>query len=351
MPSESPLRAQHKKLGATLETYMDCILPASYGDVSTECHTARERVAIFDTNYHAIASFTGPDRVRYLNAVLTSNVKDLGEGQGCLGLLLNPQGHILAEVRCLAQHDRLRAIFHRSVQQRTLETLEKFIIMDDVTLTDETERLGSVGVEGLAASVALAEACGVKLDAIAENGHAEVAVNGISCRVMRSTHFGEWGAELIAPREQLAALWNSLLRAVRAHGGGPIGFEALNALRLEAGIPWFGYDFDDKVIPHEAGLETSHISYTKGCYTGQEIVERVRSRGHANRKRVRLQFLGTKAPPSGAKLLANGQEAGAVTSAAFSPVQGRVLGMGYVRREFTEAGSALQWDGGEAKVL
>ncbi len=206
MPMESPLRKQHEGLGAAFQTYFDCPLPERYAELAVECRTARESAAIFDTNYHAIASFTGPDRARYLNAVLTSNVKDLGEGQGCVGLLLNPQGHILAEVRCLAQHDRLRAIFHRSVQARTMETLEKFIIMDDVTLTDETERLGSVGVEGPAAGAALAEACGVKLDTIAEHGHAEVEVGGISCRVLRTTHFGEWGAEFIAPREQLARL-------------------------------------------------------------------------------------------------------------------------------------------------
>ncbi len=350
MPIETPLREKHQALGAGLETYFNCLLPGRYSDLAAECRTARESAAVFDTNYHAIASFTGPDRVRYLNAVLTSNVKDLSEGQGCAGLLLNPQGHILAEVRCLAQHDRLRAVLHRSVQTRTMETLEKFIIMDDVTLTDETERLGSVGVEGPAAEAALAEACGVKLDTIAESGHAEVEVSGISCRVMRTTHFGEWGAEFIVPREQLAALWTSLLRAVRAHGGGPIGYQALNALRLEAGIPWFGYDFDDKVIPHEAGLETSHISYTKGCYTGQEIVERVRSRGHTNRRRVRLQFLGMELPPGGAKLIAGGQDAGAVTSAAFSPRLGRVLGMAYVRREFSETGGVLRWSGGEAEV-
>jgi folate-binding protein YgfZ len=350
MPNETPLREQHRALGAGLETYFDSLLPARYADLAIECRTARENVALFDTNYHAIASFTGPDRVRYLNAVLTSNVKDLTEGQGCVGLLLNPQGHILADVRCLAQHDRLRAISHRSVQPRTMETLEKFIIMDDVTLTDETERLGSVGVEGPAAAPALAELCGVKLDTIAEHGHAEVSVSGISCRVMRTTHFGEWGVEFLAPREQLAALWTALLRAVQARGGGPIGYHALNALRLETGIPWFGYDFDDKVIPHEAGLETSHISYTKGCYTGQEIVERVRSRGHTNRRRVRLQFLGMELPPGGAKLTAGGQDAGAVTSAAFSPRLGRVLGMAYVRREFSEPGNVLRWSGGEAEV-
>ncbi|MBI3661603.1 MAG: aminomethyl transferase family protein [Acidobacteria bacterium] len=350
MPAETLLRKQHEELGATFGAFFDCVLPERYTNPAVECRTARESVALFDTNYHAVAAFTGPDRVRYLNAVLTCNVNDVTDGQGAIGLLLNPQGHILAEIRCLALADRLLAIFHRGVQQRTVETLDKFIIMDDVTLTDETERLGSIAMEGPAAGPALAELSGVKLDAMMEHSHAEASVGGISCRVIRATHFGETGAEFIAPREQLAALWTALLRAVRARGGGPVGYQALNALRLEAGIPWFGYDFDDKMIPHEAGLETSHISYTKGCYTGQEIVERVRSRGHVNRRRVRLQFLGMELPPGGTKLFAGKQEAGAVTSAAYSPQLGRVLGMAYVRRESAGTGSLLEWSGGEAEV-
>ncbi len=347
----NPLHKQHKALGASLESYFDCPLPGRYGDLVAECRGARESVALFDTNYHAIAVFTGPDRVRYLNAVLTCDVKSLKDGEGTIGLLLNAQGHILSEVSCLALADRLLAIFHLSVHQRTIETLDKFIIMDDVTQADETEWLGSVAIEGPGAGAVLRELTGRSLDAMTEHGHAETTVNEISARVVRTSHFGEPGVELFAAREQLAKLWNLLLRAARAHGGGPIGYQALNALRLEAGIPWFGYDFDDKVIPHEAALEKSHISYTKGCYTGQEIVERVRSRGHANRRRVRLKFSGKELPTAGAKLLSGAQEIGAVTSAAYSPRMQRVIGMGYVRREFTSAGSKLQWSGGESEVM
>ncbi len=350
MAWECPLRGQHESLGAGLESYFDCLLPARYGDVAAECRAARESVALFDTNYHAVASFTGADRVRYLNAVLTCDVKSLKDGDGAIGLMLNPQGHILAEIRCLAQPDRLLAVFHRSVRQRTTETLEKFIIMDDVTQTDESDRSGSVAVEGPAAGALLEELCGAKLGAMKEHDHVAVSVSGISCRAIRTSHFSETGVELFVEQKAIAALWDALLKSVRTRGGAPIGFQALNALRLEAGVPWFGYDFDDKVIPHEAGLETSHISYTKGCYTGQEIVERVRSRGHTNRRRVQLHFPGNETPPPGTKLLANGKEAGVVTSAAFSPRMARVLGMGYVRREFMASGRVLQWSGGEADV-
>src|SRR6202044_1196034 len=97
-------------------------------------------------------------------------------------------------------------------------------------------------------------------------------------------------------------LWRSMHARVHAAHGASIGMTALNALRLEAGIPWFPDDFNDTVIPHEASLEATHVSFTKGCYTGQEIVERVRSRGHVNRRRVRLKFSGEAAPAFGTKL-------------------------------------------------
>jgi folate-binding protein YgfZ len=138
---------------------------------------------------------------------------------------------------------------------------------------------------------------------------------------------------------------------VRGEGGGPAGYRALHAVRLELGTPWFGYDFGEKQIPHEAGLQDSHISYTKGCYTGQEIVERVRSRGQVNRVRVSLQFTVSGAVAAGTALLADGKEVGYVTRSGFSPVVKAWIGMGYVRREKSGAGTELGIAGGSASVI
>jgi folate-binding protein YgfZ len=247
--------------------------------------------------------------------------------------------------------DRLLTLCHALVRQRTVETLDKFIIMDDVTLDDATERFGAIAIEGPQAPALLHQICGIQLEAMAKHTHAQVTIDSLPCRMIRCSHTGEPGAEFIAARSQLSALWESLLAAVRARGGGPIGYAALNALRLEAGIPWFSYDFDDKIIPHEAALETTHVSYTKGCYTGQEIVERVRSRGQVNRRRVGLQFTGSAVPEPGTKLLADGKEVGHVTSAALSLALSRIIGMGYLRREHNSPGSRVQWAGGAAEVI
>jgi aminomethyltransferase len=149
----------------------------------------------------------------------------------------------------------------------------------------------------------------------------------------------------------LSQLWESLHEAVSGSGGSAIGYTALSALRLEQGIPWFGYDFGDKQIPHEAGLQDSHISYTKGCYTGQEIVERVRSRGQVNRVRVLVKFDTTEPPAAGTALLADGKDAGHVTRAAFSPALKTAIGMAYVRREKSELGSQLECGNAQAAVI
>ncbi len=351
MTAETPLREGHEKAGAPLAIYFDCLLPERFTDPAAESRMARESVALLDMNYRAYIYLEGADRIRYLNAIVSNNIRDLADGQGIVALLLNPQGHILAELECYALADRLLTISHAMVRQRTAETLDKFIIMDDVTLLDATERLGSLAIEGPHAPAVLAALGGPNLEAMAERAHAEANIGQIPCRVLRRSHFGELGAELIADRKTLPALWQTLLGAARARGGGPIGYAALNALRLEAGVPWFSYDFDDKVIPHEAALETTHISFTKGCYTGQEIVERVRSRGHVNRRRVALRFSGRVVPASGTKLLAGDKEAGHVTTAAYSELTGSPIGMGYVRREHTALGSQLQWANGAVEVI
>lgn len=129
-----------------------------------------------------------------------------------------------------------------------------------------------------------------------------------------------------------------------------MGFAALSAQRLAQGVPWFGYDFGEKQIPHEAGLETTHISYTKGCYTGQEIVERVRSRGQVNRRRVDLLFDSAEVPPAGEPLTVDGKEAGFVTRAAITSFLPHAIGMGYLRKDHNTLGSRVNWSKSAAVV-
>ncbi len=346
----TPLAAIHLRAGAKMGVWFGCALPDDFGDVAKEFRHARESVALIDKNYRAYLAFTGPDRVRYLNAILTNNVKDLVAGQGNVSLLLNPQGHILAEIETHAFADRLLCVSYAMIRERLIEWLDKYIIMDDVTLTDETHRFGTLALEGPKAAALVREMSGVDIGPLGELSSTDGAVDTIPCRIVKRSPGGISGAEFVVQQENLAALWQVLLEAARRHGGGPMGYAALSASRLAQGVPWFGYDFGEKQIPHEAGLQDSHISYTKGCYTGQEIVERVRSRGQVNRQRVGLVFSGDAVPEAGTPLMMEGKEVGFVTRAARAWNPGRVLGMGYVRREAGAPGSQLQWPAGTATV-
>src|SRR5467141_3190440 len=342
---ETPLAAAHLAAGAKVGVWLGCTMPDDFGDAAAEYRYARETVALIDKNYRASLSFTGPDRVRYLNAILTNNIKDLGTGHGNVSLLLNPQGHILAEIETYAFPDRLLCVSYAMIRERLIEWLDKYIIMDDVTLTDETPRHGTLALEGPKAAALVKEVSRADLAKLEELSSHGAKVGSIPCWITKRSSGGVPGAEFFAEREKLPELWQILSDAARWHEGAPMGYAALSATRLAQGVPWFGYDFGEKQIPHEAGLQDSHISYTKGCYTGQEIVERVRSRGQVNRQRVQLMFSGETVPEAGTPLMMEGKEVGFVTRAAkaWDSVPPRILGMGYVRREAGALGSVLQF--------
>jgi folate-binding protein YgfZ len=347
---DTPLAAQHSRAGARMGVWLGCTLPDDFGDAAAEYRFARESVALVDKNYRAYLSFTGPDRVRYLNAILTNNIKDLSGGQGNVSLLLNPQGHILAEIETYAFADKLFCVSYAMIRERLIEWLDKYIIMDDVTLTDETARFGTLALEGPKVATVVREVSGIDIAPFEDLSSHDGAVGSLPCRIVKRSPGGIPRAEFVVEQEKLAALWQILLDAARRHGGGPVGYTAMSGRRLAQGVPWFGYDFGEKQIPHEAGLQDSHISYTKGCYTGQEIVERVRSRGQVNRQRVGLVFSGDAVPPAGTPLTMDGKEVGFVTRAARIWDPPRVIAMAYVRKEANATGTTLQWAGGTATV-
>ena len=349
---ETPLAELHRSAGANMGVWFGSVQPSDFGDPRREYFFAKQSVGLIDKTHRAYFSLTGPDRVRYLNAVLTNNIKDLAPSHGVISLLLNPQGHILAELETYALPDKLFCISYGMIRDQLVATLDKFIIMDDVTLTDETERYGTVALEGPATADVVSVVTGVDLNSLPPLGMQEARVGSVPCTLARRSNGKIGSAEFLLERKHLAEIWNLLLEKTQAVGGGPMGYSALSALRLEQGVPWFSYDFGEKQIPHEAGLQDSHISYTKGCYTGQEIVERVRSRGHVNRRRVSLLFSGEAVPEADAPLTTpDGNEAGYVTRAARIWDPERIIGMSYVRKEAEAPGTTLQWSGGTAEII
>lgn len=345
------LQELHRKNGAEMGAWFGCELPSSFADWQREYWFLRKSVGLLDKNYRAYLGFTGPDRVRYLNAILTNDIKELRENHGAISLFLNPQGHIQAEMETYAFGEELFCVSYAMIRERLVPAMDKYIIMDDVTLTDRTDRYATLALEGPKASAIVLTICGVDLGAMQELESRETKIGDSALRVSKRSPGKVPGAEFLVVREKAEALWEILHEAARREGGGPVGYRALNTARLEFGTPWFAYDFGEKQIPHEAGLQDSHISYTKGCYTGQEIVERVRSRGQVNRVRVSLKFDANGALAPDTPLTADGKEVGFVTRSGFSPAANTWIGMGYVRKEKAELGTELATPGGRAQVV
>ena len=347
------IESLHKKVALSMQTgptigakantgtWFGCALPNDFGDWRKEYGYLRESVGVLDKNYRAYLDFTGPDRLRYLNAILSNNLKDLAPSHGLVSLFLSAQGQIQAEIETYVYAERIFAISFSSIRERLVPAIEKYIIMDDVTLADNTDNFSSLALDGPRAADCLLALGGPDISKFANLETRDLSLCGCPSRIIRRSPGGIAAIDVIVPRQYSGQMWMILDAVARQQGGGPAGYTALNALRLEQGIPWFSYDFGDKQIPHEAGLQDSHISYVKGCYTGQEIVERVRSRGHVNRMRVLLKLQTSETPVAGTALFADGREIGHITRSAFSPVLNAPIAMAYVRREQSPAGSVV----------
>ena len=290
----------------------------------------------------------GKDRRSYLQGLLTNDIEALTAGTGCYSAWLTPQGRMLTDMHVLESGDMMLLDVPADQLQSTLQRLDQFLFSEDVQLADLAGSLRAVWVHGPSAP-AIVERVIHGLSGVGDwpdyrNARAEF--NGAAAVVARVDQLGVPGlCSYVAPAEERA-----LLAALHAAGAVPADAAALEAARIEAGYPIFGVDMTEDTIPLEAGIEERAISFTKGCYVGQEVIIRVLHRGHGRvAKRLMALRIEGPAPAPGAKLFAGGREVGAVTSAAGSPRHGAIA-MGYLHRDFVAPGTSVEVDaaGGRA---
>ena len=282
---------------------------------------------------------SGDDRARLLHAMTTNHVQQLTPGTGCYAFFLDAQGHIQADVNLLCLEDRFLLDTEPETRERVFRHLDKYIIADDVALEDVTGLLACVAVEGPNAAAVLA-ATSAPAPA-AEYAHA--ACDGAINEHVSET--SEPGFRIFMPAETKADWIARLESAGAVHATA----DEAGTVRLEHGKPRYGEDIFDTTLPQET-RQMHAIHFVKGCYLGQEIVERIRSRGHVNRLLVKLQVEG-EAPLAGrTKVTAGAAEAGEITSSAFSPALGKVVALAYVRAQCATAGTLLEV-GGRAAVI
>ncbi|MDA2914283.1 aminomethyltransferase family protein [Acidobacteriia bacterium AH_259_A11_L15] len=345
----SPLAATYREAGAEFATVRGCRLPERFSDVVAECRAVRQAAGVLDRSDRAHLAATGADAKDFLHRMLSNDVHRLQPGQGCYAALLNAQGQMQADLYVFQMEDHLLLETGFPLKDRLRGTLDNYVIADDVTLEDRSQPLAALSVEGPAAGKLLRAAGAARLPA-QELDHARVTLGGGPVLVVRLSETGEEGYRLIFAVEYAQALWDALAARREAVPWQPVGCAALNILRIEAGIPWYGVDMDERTLPPEAGLEARAISYNKGCYVGQEIIERVHSRGHVNRRLTGLVLSGESLPGAGARLVSNGKDVGYLTSAVRSPTLRHPIALGYVRREYLQPGTRLSLEGGTAEV-
>ena len=304
----------------------------------------RASAGVLDLSFRSRLCLTGADRQRFLNGQVTSNVKDLKPGEGCYAALVNAKGRMVSDLNIYSLAGELLLDFEPGLNGAVTERFEKYIIADDVQVVDAAPHYGLISVQGPQA-LATVERLGLNFPApdqpFQSSRIQDETLGEMYC--MNQPRLGTTGFDLFAPTGSLAALADKLIAAAQQLGGRACGWHALETARLEAGLPRFGAEMDATNLPPEAGLASRAISYTKGCYIGQEIIARLRTYGQVAKALRGLRFAdGTgPLPKKGDKLFAGDKEAGYVSSAIHSPALDANIGLGYVRREQNAIGTAL----------
>jgi folate-binding protein YgfZ len=313
--------------------------------------TARRSAAALARTDRGSIVVSGADRASYLQGLLTNDITVLKPGEGCYAAYLTPQGRMIADLFVYELGDVMMLTVPRAQHPTVVEKLDQFIFGEDVQVNDALAAFSTIAIVGPDAArlmspfTAIAEA---ELSPMPEHGNRRGTLAGQPVIVTRVTDTGEPGYDIYVEASHAEALRRDIERA-----GVPwIDPDTADVLRVEAGVAVFGRDMDQETIPLEAGIESRAISFSKGCYVGQEVIIRVLHRGHGRvaRKLVGLALDGSAVPPPGAPAIADGREVGRVTSSVMSVALQRPIALAYLHRDFLEPGTPVTVDGLAAVV-
>jgi folate-binding protein YgfZ len=339
--ADQTLRAAIEAAGGRWFEYGGATVARDFGEVPAEYRAARVTAALFPLTWRGTLRFSGPDRRQWLHGQVTNDVLGLPDGHWNEALVLNIQGRLLAEMRIFALPDALLADLPAAIVAATAQTLDRYLIMERVEIEDVSEQHVLLSVQGPRSAEVVQAAAGV--EAMALEPHAFAMGDGpdeAPLIVARTSRTSEAGFDLLAGAAAAPSLWERLVEAVRRVEGRPAGWEALNTLRVEAGLPWWGHELDPSIVPLEARLERA-ISMTKGCYVGQEIIARIDARGQVNNLMTGLRLAGDALPAAGSLVLGEDRPIGRVTTAVHSPALSAPIALAFMRRQWTEPGRSV----------
>jgi tRNA-modifying protein YgfZ len=300
----------------------------------------REHAAWLDLSGRGKIRASGEDRARLLHAMTTNQVETLQPGEGCYAFFLSAQGRILADVNVLCFEDHFLLDTEPETRTKVYEHLDRYIIADDVTLEDQTDKVATLSIEGPEAAAALA-----KLGAPQPAAPYSSAPWSYGT-VARLDTTGQGGFFLMIPVEEKQAVTSRLTEA----GVPPATAEEARIVRIENGRPRYGEEITERYLVQETG-QLQAVNFSKGCYLGQEIVERVRSRAQIHRVLRRLELNTSEPPAAGTKLKSGDADAAEIASAVFSPALGKTVALAYVRTQFAEPETKIVLNGTSGRVV
>ncbi len=323
--------------GAHLGVYRGAETPANFGASVKEFRTLLEGCALLDMSWQAKLVLAGEDRVRWLNGMVTNNVRDLAPGHGVYSFVLSAQGRIQGDLVAYNRGDYLLVTTDREQAPTIADIFDRYIIMDDVEVADISDKLAAIDLAGPKARQILT-AAGMDVSELEPGQVIDTVWRDVGTSIARSALPQMDGFEIWFASENLDVIWDGLLST----GATPIGSDALELYRIVRGVPRFGVDLRERDLPQETGQQHA-LNFAKGCYIGQEIVERIRSRGNVHRMFAGFEVQG-EPPAPGTKVRANDKDVGETTSAARIPFRSgeRTLALGYVRREAGPPGTTVQ---------
>ena len=352
------LQAFHRQRGARFTRVNGAEVVNDYGAWVAEHAALRQTAGVLDLSFRSRLCLVGPDRVRFLHGQVTNDIKKLRIGQGLYTAITNAKGKMKGDANVFSLPGELLLDLEPGLTEAMTLRLEQYIVADDVRVVDAAPDYGLLSVQGprayavikaarLAGEIPMQPFASVKISdpALGEIylvNHARL-LGSFPTAGTANVIFCKCGFDLFVPNSALEALADRLISAAPREGGRECGWQALETARIEVGIPRFGADMDESNLPLECGLEPRAITYTKGCYIGQEVINRIHSVGHVNRelRGLRLADELPALPEPGDRLFQAGVEAGYITSAVRSPLLQANISLGYVRREASQSGAGL----------
>jgi folate-binding protein YgfZ len=347
----TPLEEAERRAGASFVAQDGCLVAANYGDVSAEYEAVRAGAGagVFDLSSRGRVEVSGTEAVQFLNGMLTNDVAALKEGEWMHAAFPNVQGRLNASARIFRTGGRFLFDTEAATYTRMLGALERFTLAGDFQVRDLTGETALLSVQGAGSKEFVGSVFGEEASSVSRGRIVTARFQNAEATIVRATHTAEDGFDLFVNADAAEILWDALTSA----GARPAGFDALETLRVEAGIARYGVDASETNVVLEVVNEDEAVSYTKGCYIGQEIIARIHWRGHVAKKLAGLIFGRDVEPSADARVrscVGEGREVGRITSTVFSPCLKRQVALAVIKYDHLAAGTEVKIFDGDVEL-